>query len=1707
MCVSMSTVGVLSCFTALRLNVLAARGARIAQMSCKPACSASKRPAQASPEPGRPSRLRANGALAHALPGDLTAAHPASPALPLLYQPPQWGVDLSPHSQPSHSPNFSPDLASPNFARANSLGPRPQPPLLPPTPASARATATPASRSQGAAAQITPRSQPPMRPITQGVGTSPLAKQVPAPGFEPGSGGAPASAPPSLSREGPVAKKQSTLKDLIRGQQQRDELQARAGLGLVNNGNTCYMNAVLQVLFHLPPFATDLLQLSSPTAALPPSLQPYHPLLPAPAPAPPQQAGRAGGWLGQGVQGQQQEGGGATLPQPQGRSQPAQQQGSGGQAAWGPQGQPSLTPPSNSLPLPGRGARGRERAPAPSPPTADDPGWPMPGIPPPRLTNQDPWHPPTAWAWQLEQLQEVGRQLPPRGVTLTLAGHTREHLELEAACAGLQGAQRPGPHDPASLQAALRGSRWHTRHQQDAHELLVALLDQMQTEVLGAQPQPLPPTQPQLQPRPRPRPLPLALLLGRMPGRLRHTYTCTACRQQSSAVEPFSHLSLQLPPLPAGQAAEPAAAAAEQAAEQTAAGQEQGGRQQQQQLQQGGGGRGEGEGATGSSRAGGQQGGGGFMLDLQGPGGEQAALQGQGQGQGGSAVPLADLLATHFAAERVDKACESCRARSTPHEVTHQVERLPRVLALHLKRFSVEVQGQGSGYSYSKLHTPLALPCTASARLDLGLFCAPTAHASPLLLDHAATRLLDFPLPCLPPISTACSTPTLMAWLLKTRAAGAQGWPSSLLKTAVTGGSPGSPLPLPLPPLRLLPLPPLRLLPLPPLRLLPRPQLRLLPRPQLRLLHRPQLRLSCGSCTDPSCSSVIVAKLPSHVINTAGNKGTSAKADPLVARASPRCRASLHAQRVSDLRKPARSQDAPQPPQWGVDLSPHSQPSHSPNFSPDLASPNFARANSLGPRPQPPLLPPTPASARATATPASRSQGAAAQITPRSQPPMRPITQGVGTSPLAKQVPAPGFEPGSGGAPASAPPSLSREGPVAKKQSTLKDLIRGQQQRDELQARAGLGLVNNGNTCYMNAVLQVLFHLPPFATDLLQLSSPTAALPPSLQPYHPLLPAPAPAPPQQAGRAGGWLGQGVQGQQQEGGGATLPQPQGRSQPAQQQGSGGQAAWGPQGQPSLTPPSNSLPLPGRGARGRERAPAPSPPTADDPGWPMPGIPPPRLTNQDPWHPPTAWAWQLEQLQEVGRQLPPRGVTLTLAGHTREHLELEAACAGLQGAQRPGPHDPASLQAALRGSRWHTRHQQDAHELLVALLDQMQTEVLGAQPQPLPPTQPQLQPRPRPRPLPLALLLGRMPGRLRHTYTCTACRQQSSAVEPFSHLSLQLPPLPAGQAAEPAAAAAEQAAEQTAAGQEQGGRQQQQQLQQGGGGRGEGEGATGSSRAGGQQGGGGFMLDLQGPGGEQAALQGQGQGQGGSAVPLADLLATHFAAERVDKACESCRARSTPHEVTHQVERLPRVLALHLKRFSVEVQGQGSGYSYSKLHTPLALPCTASARLDLGLFCAPTAHASPLLLDHAATRLLDFPLPCLPPISTACSTPTLMAWLLKTRAAGCHGEPYGASCYLSATGAAFVEACSTALLARHPHHGLVLVHDHTSPAGRSLDAQLIARPSLRVQFLGETLCPRQQFLVSAWELTLAPAVSKGQRFATPTGGWGKVQVFQL
>ncbi|KAL6750581.1 hypothetical protein V8C86DRAFT_2440820 [Haematococcus lacustris] len=78
------------------------------------------------------------------------------------------------------------------------------------------------------------------------------------------------------------------------------------------------------------------------------------------------------------------------------------------------------------------------------------------------------------------------------------------------------------------------------------------------------------------------------------------------------------------------------------------------------------------------------------------------------------------------------------------------------------------------------------------------------------------------------------------------------------------------------------------------------------------------------------------------------------------------------------------------------------------------------------------------------------------------------------------------------------------------------------------------------------------------------------------------------------------------------------------------------------------------------------------------------------------------------------------------------------------------------------------------------------------------------------------------------------------------------------------------------------------------------------------------------------------------------------------------------------------------------------------------------------------------------------------------------LLKTAATENPMEPVATSQLVAqADVAAFVEACSTALLARHPHHGLVLVHDHTSPAGRSLDAQLIAQPALQVQFLGETL----------------------------------------
>ncbi len=86
---------------------------------------------------------------------------------------------------------------------------------------------------------------------------------------------------------------------------------------------------------------------------------------------------------------------------------------------------------------------------------------------------------------------------------------------------------------------------------------------------------------------------------------------------------------------------------------------------------------------------------------------------------GGGAADAAALLAAYFEAETIDKDCEGCVAAGCAHRARRSVRRLPRVLALHLKRFELEA-GPG-GVTARKLHAEVSFP--AALRLDA--LCAP----------------------------------------------------------------------------------------------------------------------------------------------------------------------------------------------------------------------------------------------------------------------------------------------------------------------------------------------------------------------------------------------------------------------------------------------------------------------------------------------------------------------------------------------------------------------------------------------------------------------------------------------------------------------------------------------------------------------------------------------------------------------------------------------------------------------------------------------------------------------------------------------------------------------------------------------------------------------------------------------------------------------
>eukprot|EP00887_Chlorella_sp_A99_P002774 scaffold6.g2774.t1 len=106
----------------------------------------------------------------------------------------------------------------------------------------------------------------------------------------------------------------------------------------------------------------------------------------------------------------------------------------------------------------------------------------------------------------------------------------------------------------------------------------------------------------------------------------------------------------------------------------------------------------------------------------------------EGDLQDPASVPpsLDSLLRRYFQDEEVDKACESCGAACVRHALRHRVRRLPRVLALHLKRFRV-VPGPGGAPACQKLHTRVGI----GENVRLGAFLA-QGVAPPLPAPPAA---------------------------------------------------------------------------------------------------------------------------------------------------------------------------------------------------------------------------------------------------------------------------------------------------------------------------------------------------------------------------------------------------------------------------------------------------------------------------------------------------------------------------------------------------------------------------------------------------------------------------------------------------------------------------------------------------------------------------------------------------------------------------------------------------------------------------------------------------------------------------------------------------------------------------------------------------------------------------------------------------------
>ncbi|GAX74913.1 hypothetical protein CEUSTIGMA_g2359.t1 [Chlamydomonas eustigma] len=118
-------------------------------------------------------------------------------------------------------------------------------------------------------------------------------------------------------------------------------------------------------------------------------------------------------------------------------------------------------------------------------------------------------------------------------------------------CCKLRSKRSPPPLDPSPILSAMSATadsqsatpRWSGFRQQDAHELLVALLGRLQGEVLALQSLLFPLTDSSRIPVSKA----LCPATRTVCGCMLHTLICGSCGHQSQVKEQFSHLSLQLP--------------------------------------------------------------------------------------------------------------------------------------------------------------------------------------------------------------------------------------------------------------------------------------------------------------------------------------------------------------------------------------------------------------------------------------------------------------------------------------------------------------------------------------------------------------------------------------------------------------------------------------------------------------------------------------------------------------------------------------------------------------------------------------------------------------------------------------------------------------------------------------------------------------------------------------------------------------------------------------------------------------------------------------------------------------------------------------------------------------------------------------------------------------------------------------------------------